>query len=185
MEKVTVWTKQHKAVLEEIEATGRYIVKKEYVAQDFEEYSNLVMELYEWLSQHAPNYEQRPQDANYPIWVSLQKEGTMLKTEDTVLIELSIEKSLITMINVNKWSSILNYSYIPENEEDLKDHKEMLAQYGVSDASAYMSQFYPQIKRKIIDSWHRLFDDSIMMHNSNCYGNIWEVKKEWITNVVQ
>ncbi|WP_369819393.1 DUF3841 domain-containing protein [Tissierella sp. P1] len=48
-----------------------------------------------------------------------------------------------------------------------------------------MSQFYPQIKRKIIDSWSRLFDDSIILGNDERYGNIWEVRKEWITQIIR
>lgn len=30
-EKVTVWTKQHAAILRDIEENNRYIVKKEYI----------------------------------------------------------------------------------------------------------------------------------------------------------
>ena len=46
-----------------------------------------------------------------------------------------------------------------------------------------MTQFYPEIKREIIQSWDRLFDDSIILGNTNYYGNIWEVKQEWVRRV--
>ena len=55
----------------------------------------------------------------------------------------------------------------------------------VSDSKAYMSQFYPEIKREIIKSWDRLFDARVDMGNPDCYGNIWEIKKEWITDVLR
>ena len=58
-------------------------------------------------------------------------------------------------------------------------------QYGTSDAQAYMSRFYPHIKRNIIESWSRLFDDSIILGSSKCYGNIWEVRKEWISEIIR
>ena len=48
-----------------------------------------------------------------------------------------------------------------------------------------MSQFYPEIKREIIKSWDRLFDARVAMGNPDCYGNIWEIKKEWITDVLR
>lgn len=90
------------------------------------------------------------------------------------------------MVNIDKWGAILNYSYIPGNEQDAKNHRQLLEQYGVSsDAQAYMSQFYPDIKRKIIDSWSRLFDDSVILGNDAKYGNIWEVKQEWITQIIR
>ena len=48
-----------------------------------------------------------------------------------------------------------------------------------------MSQFYPQIKREIIDSWSRLFDDSIHINSDQKYGTIWEIRKEWITDIIK
>jgi hypothetical protein len=47
-----------------------------------------------------------------------------------------------------------------------------------------MSGFYPDIKQKIIASWDRLFDDAAMSGSSNAYGLMWEVKKEWVQNVI-
>ena len=99
--------------------------------------------------------------------------------------ELEIEESLITGVNFTKWGMILNYSYIPADEADEKRHKELLEAYGVSDTQAYMSQFYPEIKREIRESWKRLFDDKIQIGSDGCYGNIWEVRREWVKNVIQ
>ena len=48
-----------------------------------------------------------------------------------------------------------------------------------------MSQFYPQIKREIVESWGRLFDDSIILGSSASYGTIWEVRREWVTQVAR
>src|SRR5690606_18335576 len=110
----------------------------------------------------------------------------MLPSPGTIILELKVDPSLITKININKWGTILNYSYIPANKQDAEDHRRLLDQYGVSsDTKAYMSHFYPQIKRKIIDSWSRLFDDSILLGNNECYGNMWEVRKEWISKIIR
>ena len=50
-----------------------------------------------------------------------------------------------------------------------------------------MSQFYPRIKREIIDSWKRLFDfdNDIQKNMSDYYGNIWEIKEECIKKVIK
>lgn len=185
MDKTLVWTKQHKNVLKELESFGRYTAKEEYILKDLDEHAHLVLEVYDWLVKNSPNAYTKPDDAEYPIWLSLNKEATMLPSRDRVILELEIDSSLITMVNINKWGAILNYSYIPADEEDGKDHRSILTQYGVSsDTKAYMSSFYPQIKRKIIDSWSRLFDDSIILGNDNKYGIIWEVRKEWISQII-
>ena len=95
-----------------------------------------------------------------------------------------LEEAQITRVNIAKWGAILNYSYIPADEADDRRHKKLLRDYGVSDAKAFMTQFYPDIKREIIASWARLFDDRVQLGNDWCYGTIWEVKQEWITAVV-
>ena len=112
-------------------------------------------------------------------------DATMLPEKGRVILELEIEESLITRVNFTKWGMILNYSYIPADKADEKRHKELLEAYGVSDTQAYMSQFYPEIKREIRESWKRLFDDDIQIGSDGCYGNIWEVRREWVKNVIQ
>ena len=106
MKQITVWTKQHRSVLEQLEKTGRYIARREYIEIENQECAPLVLEVYDWLVQH-------------------------------------------------------------------------------SDTQAYMSRFYPQIKREIIDSWDRLFDDSVHLNSDQRYGIIWEIKKEWVSAVLR
>lgn len=71
MEKITVWTKQHKAVLETLEREGRYVAKRQFVEYENEDCAPLVLEVYDWLVKNGPNASQKPQDADYPVWVSL------------------------------------------------------------------------------------------------------------------
>ena len=107
----------------------------------------------------------------------------MIPGEGEVVLELSLEPEQITHINIEKWGTILNYSYIPENEQDARRHQEILDNLGVGDAQAYMSRFYPELKREIRESWKRLFDPSIILGNDMEYGTIWEIRREWVTGV--
>ncbi len=185
MGKVTVWTKQSSAVLENLEKYGRHLAEREYIGKSLEEYGYLVREVYDWLAKNTPNAITKPEGATYPVWVSFKRESTMLPTEGTVILELSVDEELITDINIDKWSTILNYSYIPLDDKDAKQHHTLLEQYGISDVDAYMTQFYPIIKRKIVNSWQRLFDNSVIIYSDSAYGNIWEVRKEWVTKVIR
>lgn len=185
MSSITVWTKQNENVAQELDETGRYVAKKEYIYRDLDEHAHLVLEAYDWLVKNSPRASQKPDDAEYPIWISFTREATMLPGSGTIIMELILDPSLITMVNIDKWGIILNYSYIPADAQDAEHHRQLLEQYGVSDTKAYMSQFYPQIKRKIIESWSRLFDDSIIPGSNKKYGNIWEVKKEWVTQIIR
>ena len=185
MSQITVWTKQHEKVLDELEQTGRYRAKKEYIIKDLEEHANLVLETYDWLVKHSPDAANKPEGVTYPVWVSFQQEATMLPSPGTVILQLSVDSHMVTPVNIAKWGAILNYSYIPLDQQDAHRHQQLLEAYGVSDPQAYMTQFYPQIKREIIGSWDRLFDPEVHLGNDLEYGLLWEVQKEWIVNVMR
>lgn len=185
VENVNVWTKQHKNVLKTLETQGRYTAKREYIMLDLQEQAPLVLEAYDWLVKHAPGADRKPEDAEYPVWVSYSHQATMMQDPGTVILKLELDPETITPVNIIKWGNILNYSYIPDGAQDARRHEELLAAYGVSDTKAYMSQFYPQIKREIIDSWDRLFDDRILLGNDYKYGIIWELRREWIADVIR
>ena len=84
MERITVWTKQHRAVLEQLEQVGRYTAKREYVLKENEDCSRFVLEAYNWLVKHSPLAAQKPADADYPVWLSFSREGTYLPQPNTV-----------------------------------------------------------------------------------------------------
>ena len=177
----TVWTKQDRRVLDALRSTGRHTAKREYVLQN--EDSRLMLEAYDWLVARHPDGNRRPPDADYPIWVSFRQDAAMLPGPGFVILELELDSGLITPINIAKWGAINNFSYIPADEADARRHKKLLADYGVSDAKACMSRFYPELKREIVASWDRLFDDSVTLGNHFAYGLIWEVRQEWIKAV--
>ena len=69
MSNITVWTKQHENVLKELETTGRYIAKREYIRMDLKEQAPVVLEAYDWLVKHGPDRANKPADEEYPVWV--------------------------------------------------------------------------------------------------------------------
>ena len=183
--KIKVWTKQNAAVADILERQGRYIVKEEYIGADLDpQHRGFVLDIYRWLADNTPGAESRPADVSYPVWVSYRKEGVMLPEEGFVILELELDPAMITPVNIAKWGSIMNYSYLPKDEKDAARHKQLLRDIGVTDARAYMSRFYPEIKEEIRRSWKRLFDDSVILQQDrSVYGNIWEVRSEWVTQI--
>ncbi|MGN1266773.1 MAG: DUF3841 domain-containing protein [Dorea sp.] len=185
MRKIRVWTRQHKSVLDKVMEEGRYIAKRDYIYMDLKEHAKLVLEVYDWLVKNSPNAKDKPEDVTYPVWVSFDEDRTYAAGDDGVIFELEIEEEMAASVNIAKWGSILNYSYIPVDRDDDRRHKELLEMYGVDDAKAYMTQFYPAIKKEIVASWTRLFDEDVKLGNDLKYGIIWEIRKEWVTRIIQ
>ena len=181
MDTIRVWTKQHISVWETLRSEGVYHAKASGIFHN--EDAQLMRSAYLWLASHIPDAAAKPREAEFPVWLAFSRTGTMLLTPDTVLLELEIDPGLITHVNIAKWGTILNCSYIPSGPQDKKRHSQLLKDWGTSDEKACMTQFYPQIKREIQDSWLRLFDDSVQVGSPECYGTIWEVRKEWIRSV--
>ena len=144
-----------------------------------------MMPAYDWLAKALPGGELRPADAEYPVWVSARQETTMLQSPDTVILELEVEESLLTWINVAKWGAINNFSYLPADEADDRRHRKQMQDLGISDAEACLSRFYPELRQEIRQSWQRLFDDRVQLGSHAVYGLLWELRQSWVRQVIR
>lgn len=184
MESICVWTRQRGDVLQTLMNEGRYTARRRYRYAEPLETPSLLTEAQKWLSDSSPLALSRPADADCPIWLSLTSDSIMPPQEGAVLMKLRMDKELITPINILKWGAVMNYSYIPADAGDAKRHLETLSACGTSDARAVMTPFYPQLKREIQQSWRRLFDESVSLGSSACYGIVWELRREWLLEAV-
>lgn len=182
MQTIRVWTKQHISVWQTLQQQGVYRAAGANIFRN--EDAALTRDAYTWLAGHIPNQAGRPQGAEFPIWLSYSRAGTMLPTPDTVLLELEIDPAIVTRINIAKWGTILNCGYIPADPADKQRHREQLRLWGTSDERACMTPFYPELGRQIRESWIRLFDDSIQLGSPECYGTIWEVQLPWVREAI-
>lgn len=183
MKPVRVWTKQHRGALDILRRTGRYTARREYIQSDLQECAPLVLTPYDWLVTHSPAAARRPADAEYPVWVSFRADAAMLPDDGSAVLELELDSSEITRINIAKWGAILNYAYLPADPADKARHAALLRRCGVSDAKAMMTPFYPELQQEILSSWERLFDDRVQLGNTYSYGTIWEIRQEWIVSI--
>lgn len=182
--RVKVWTKQHKNIVHDLANNDRYIVKKEYIVSKMEDHAALYLDVYNWYYQAASKLVLPPEDVKYPVWVSLAEEDKIGNSPGNVQIELLVEQDQLITMDIDKWGKIVNYMYIPADAQDEKEHTAIVNRYGIDDCTAYMTPFYPNIKQKIIKSWDRLFDESIILSKVRV-GTIWELKKEWIVSITQ
>lgn len=184
-EKIKIWTRQDKKVLEDLKKNGRYIVKREYIEDKLEDCAKYYFEVYAWYTHEASKIVPKPEDVKYPVWVSITSDFMLQKTPDTVILELLVDKDLVIVMDSEKWDRIVNLWYVPLNKKDEDEYDKRLTNYGISNYSnAYISNFYPHLKNEIIKSWNRLFDNSYLLSDLR-QGTIWEVKKEWVQKVIR
>ncbi|AOY78150.1 DUF3841 domain-containing protein [Clostridium formicaceticum] len=182
-EKITLWTSQNSIVIDTINTTGVYHVKKEFITKKYGEVSNVFLEPYNWFIKKAEKIVPKPPGAEYPIWLF-----TDLKYVDhhpgCYILEIKVSKKESILFDREKWNRILNLSYIPENERDRKNHENLLEKQGIHDeTNIYMTNYYPHLKSKVKKSWDRLFENRI---GSSPYKQaaLWEIRKESIVSLI-
>lgn len=185
--KVKLWTRQHKNVLAELEKHGVYRVKKEYIMGKMDSISDYYLNLYEWYGRNAAKLVPRPKDVTYPIWLSTSSEVMLQPTEDTVILVIEVDRKDVIYTDMNKWGYVVNYFYLPTDSEDEKRHNKELEKYGITSESSLITgnkgNFYPLLKNKIIKSWERLFDP-FDEKGTFTQATIWEIRKEWIVDII-
>lgn len=182
--KIKVWTAQAKIVIDTIEKYGIYHVKREFILKKYKELSRLFLDPYDWFIRRAVNRVTPPPGAEYPVWAYCDAKFISNYGPGDYIIELDIPVDQAVFFNQGKWLRILNLSYIPKNPDDDQDFKNKISAQGLQHTSqAYLSNFYPLLKREIIASWDRLFDETIRLSEDEMCA-LWEIKKEWITNII-
>ena len=186
-DKVKLWTRQHVNVLKELEEHGVYRVKREHILEKMDTISSYYLNLYEWYGRNAAKIVPRPEGAIYPIWLSISNEMMLQATEDTVILEVEVDRKNVIYTDVNKWGNVVNYFYLPIDTKDEEKHNKELEKFGIdNEASLIMSDkgnFYPLLKNKIIKSWERVFEP-FDEKSTLSQATVWEIRKEWVVDII-
>lgn len=180
------WTRQAKEVWEELREKGHYHVKKEYIEKKNDTIAEYYTDLYEWYTGAARKYIDIPKEYHYPIWMSLSEDLMLRPAEDAVILRLEVPEGKYLICNYDKWGYRMNYWYVPLDEEDEKKHQAELKRCGIVSEDSLISgsrgNFYPLLKRKIIESWDRIFTIEPKSPELTV-GTCWEIEKGWVREV--
>ncbi|MBQ9068451.1 MAG: DUF3841 domain-containing protein [Eggerthellaceae bacterium] len=182
----TVWTRQVPQVWDEIQNTGRYLVLEEYVRAKNGEISDYYIELYRWFTEEARSRYTMPDEAKFPIWVTVDEGQKLPPAPQTICLTLEVPDDALAIVDYDQWGYRENHGYVPLDVDDERAHNEELKRYGIGNEAALITgeqgNFYPQIKRKIQASWQRVFDAPNPRMDLNV-GAIWQIVPEWVKEV--
>ena len=188
MATIRTWTRQVPQVWDEIESTGRYLVKEEYVRAKNAEISDYYIELYRWLTEMCRSKVDIPADAKFPIWLALTEEQRLPAAPGTISLTLDVPENVLFMLDYDRWGYRVNHWYVPRNAADEAAHNKELERFGIGNEAALITgelgNFHPALKRKIQSSWARTVEAPNPRLDLNV-GVIWEILPEWIYEVEQ
>jgi hypothetical protein len=177
-----MWTGQQEIVMDTLNETGRYVVKKSYVEEKYKESGWIFREAYQYLAQWAKELIPKPADAESPVWV-YKYARHIYGSEGMYYLELAIPGEKLITFDTRKWNRILNLNYIGKFEQEESDFQKWLEKRGIRDSlEVFSTPFYPIEKQEIKKSWRNLLETPVE-DDAYVQGMTWELKKEWIQTI--
>ena len=185
--KVTLWTRQDIKSVYELKKNGVIRIKRKHLEEKFGDMADYIIELYNWFVNKADKKIGKPKDVEFPIWCSISKESTLAPTETAVIYVLEVDKSEIIYFDGVKWDRVLNHLYIPKDAKDEEEYIQTIKRKGFKDEFSVMDSeiihFYPEEKKRIKDSWTRVFHID-KWDVFRVQANIWEIRPDMIKEII-
>lgn len=183
---VILYSPQSELVVNNLESNRICFSKKKYVVKKYEESASIFVAAYDWFVMEAKKYVPKPEGAEYPYWAFKDLYNVDQSTGDK-LLKMHVPIDEVIFFDMYDWNKILCLQYIGETEEDETQFRQMLAERGIrKEGDIILTNFYPDLKRQVQDSWKRLFrhHEDIKQGNAKGLGSVqaglWQLKKEWI-----
>ncbi len=184
---VKLWTRQNIKSLEELNNKGVIRIERKHLEEKFEEISAYVISLYSWFVKTAERKVPKPEGIEFPIWCSVSEENMLRPTVDEIVYVLEVNEEEIIYFDGAKWDFVLNHHYVPKDENDEKEYAKDLLEKGFSNSFSFIddkkSHLYPDEKRRVIESWYRVF----VIDKWDIFrvqANIWEIRKDMIKEIL-
>lgn len=186
-EKIKLWTRQDSRSLNQLKENTVIRIKESHLREKFEDISDYILELYTWFNKEAEKIVAKPRGVEFPVWCSISEENMLRPIPGTVVYVLEVDRSQIVYFDGTKWDYVLNHLYIPKDKEDEEKYNRELEEkgfkHGFSFVDKKVSHFYPQERKRVMDSWLRVFE----IDDWNIFkvqANIWEIKENMIKEIL-
>ena len=185
--KIKLYTSQSDIVLQIIEKDGVCYSKKEFVSKKYSESAPIFITAYSWFVKEFAKIIPKPEKAEYPYWAFKE----LYNLDDSGggnVLKLNVPLEEAVFFDLFDWNKIICMKYIGVCEEDEKEFKENIKKLGLKETNIMLTNFYPELKMQIMESWKFLFrhHENIKIGNINKIGGVqaglWQIKKEWIIN---
>ena len=184
---VRLYTRQNDKTLAQLERDGRIINQRAYVRMHFGDMAQHYLDSYDWFTAEAAKRVPKPDDVTASIWCSISAQNCLKPINGTVVYVLDVPKDKVIYFDEAKWDYVLNRIYIPADEDDRAAYKKHLNALGVQNGFEFFKGrykgMYPREEERIRESWKRVFDIDNWTIFNIC-GNIWEIRREWVRQIV-
>ena len=180
-----LYAAQAQPVLDALERDGVCHSRAEYVKKKYGESAPVFLTAYNWFVQQLPRYVPKPEGAEFPYWAfrelySVDPMGT------AGVLKLQVPEGRAVLFAVEDWTKITQLRYIGKDAADERVFAKELAARGLRWEQVMLTNFYPDLKQQIYNSWQRLFrHHEALLRGEDCGGiraqaGLWELRREWV-----
>ena len=183
MTEVTLYTAQQPVVLEALERDGVSRVKLAYIEKKYGDTAWSFKEAYSFFREWAAGILPQPEGAESVIWLYPDSRWCFM-LPDSLLMTFRIPEEQVLFFDQRVWNRILNLEYIGKDEKDEERFEKELKNIGLSSThKLFSTSFYPMQKRKVRDSWKKLFTSSEGCPKEYLQAAVWELRKDWLVDI--
>ena len=186
---ITLYTLQEKQVIESLLGMGTVFCREEFVRHKYEEIAPIFLTAYRWLAHEGQALVSKPQKADLFYW-AFHKKSNIERFADHGILELAIPLDEAIFFSLLDWNRILQLGFLSEDKKEQEAFRLELVSYGLQNETDIMlSNFYPDLKRRIIQSWSTLFrhhqeiKQGNMPYDFPLQAALWQLRREWLVNI--
>lgn len=182
---VTLYTAQTEPVLAALERDGVCFSRAEYVRRKYGESAPVFLTAYTWFVEAAERLVPRPEGAELPYWAFRELYSVEPPAGGRVLT-LRVPAEQAVFFDLYDWNKVLRLRYLEESEEDGRAFRRELALRGLREEDVMLTDFYPELRQQIRDSWSRLLRHHEALAAGDTAGvggvqaGLWQLRAEWI-----
>ena len=182
---IRLYSFQTDVVYQVLKRDGVCYSKEEYVRKKYKESAKVFINAYGWFVKEAQHIVPKPEGAEYPYWAFTDLYNVD-QTGDGHVLTLDVPIGEAIFFDMLDWTKIMQMHYIGENESEEATFSEELKNMGMNEFQIMTSNFYPEQKARIQESWKRLFGHQQAIEagdNSGVHSvqaGLWCIKDEWI-----
>ena len=188
-DKITLYTSQTDQVVDRLLKDGVHYVKMEYVAEKYAEAASVFLHAYSWYAENAGRILPRPPQAQSAVWAFCGAQY-LDRSPCSQILKLSVPVESAVFFRMSDWNRILNLQYLGEGPQEQQKFSQKLTRCGAHDElDAYLTPFYPHLKKEIQKSWKALFRYDRMVKETGAYtfpdmqAGLWCLKQDWVEQI--
>lgn len=182
---LTLYAAQAAPVLEALQRDGACYSKAAYVQKKYGESAPIFLTAYNWFVSQLPRYVPKPEAAEFPYW-AFRELYSLDQTGTAGVLKLQVPADKVVLFDVQDWTKIMQMRYIGCDAADERAFAKELTARGLSWNQVMLTDFYPDFKQQILNSWQRLFRHHEALLRGEDVGvprvqaGLWELRREWV-----